>query len=241
MIFFRSLIFKILFPLWFLICCCLFFWTLVFKFSDKKTVFASKFWACGVLKLLKIVCKIDFEVRGVENLPQTPFVLACKHQSVWETIFFLVYFNNPAYVLKKELLSIPMYGRFLKALKMIPIDRSAGSSSIKLMQTNVTDRLSKDRSVIIFPEGTRQDVNKKTDCQPGIAFLYMDEKINFPIIPAGLNSGCFWNKSFTKKSGTIVVEFLPKIEKGKKRKEFVNILNEVIENSSSNLIRESKK
>lgn len=241
MVFIRSLIFKIAFPIWLFICCFLFCGYLIFKSHDKKVAFAGRFWSRGVIFLLKYICNITYEVRGAEHLPKTPFILACKHLSAWETIFFLSAYDNPVYVLKKELLKVPMFGRYLIAMKMISVDRSKGTSSIKKLQNEAKQRLDDGRNIVLFPEGTRQSVDAPTKCQSGVAFLYLDKNINYPIIPSALNSGYYWNKSFLKKSGKVIIEYMPAIENDLNRKDFMSKLESDIENSYQKLLSEANQ
>lgn len=240
MILLRSIIFKIAFPVWLALCCFYYARYLVFKVPSRTAAKSGYGWSRGVLALLKGVCHIDYEIRGQENLPKEGgYILASKHQSVWDTLIFLYILKHPAYVLKKELLKVPMFGRYLKAIDMIPVDRAAGSSAVKDMQKQVRDRLEQHRPVIIFPEGTRTEPNAATSYQPGIAFLYLDDKTDVPVIPVALNSGHFWNKSLKKKQGTIVIEYLPAIEKGLNRKSFLKQLQERIDTAYAALAKEA--
>lgn len=239
MILFRSVAFKILFPVWLALVCFFYAPFLIFRVPPHVAAKSGVGWASGVVALLRLVCNINYEVRGAENLPEGPFILACKHQSVWDTAIFLKILNHPAYVLKKELLNVPMFGRYLIAIDMIPIDRSAGTSALKGLLVEVKKRIKDGRPVVIFPEGTRVDVGQKIKYQPGVAFLYKDTEIDVPVIPAALNSGHFWNKSLIKKPGTIVLEYLPAIEKGLDRKEFVQVLEERIETAYAKLAAEA--
>ena len=234
MIFIRSLIFNVYFPAW----------TAAVSLSCFPMLFTSpqiaskvgRLWSNGVLLGLRFICGIKYEVRGLDRLPQEPFFIACKHQSAWDTVIFLKLLNGPSYILKKELLKIPVFGRYLEAMEMIAVDRSGGGSALKKVNKDVNDRIAKKRSVVIFPEGTRTKYQDTVTYQPGVALIYKDIDENVPVIPAALNSGKFWGRnSFIKNKGTIVLEFLPEMEKGLNRKEFLSSLQDVIDSASSKL------
>lgn len=235
MILIRSLLFKILFPVWTCVCCSFYYPLVWMKVSSKTLAISGRSWANVIIVLLRYVCGIRHEIRGLEHLPQGPCIIACQHQSVWDTMIFLKLLDHPAYILKQELLNIPLFGTFLKGLEMIAVDRSGGSAALKTMVADVKKRLDDNRTVVIFPEGTRVFPGEKKEYQPGIAFLYNDADIQVPIIPAALNSGAHWNKLLPKIPGTIVLEFLPAIEKGLKRKEFMSKLQEIVVNTHKKL------
>lgn len=237
MIYIRSLIFKIYFPLWTALVCTLLYPTLFMGY--KAASLTGRIWAFGVVWGCRIISGVSFEVKGEINLPKEgPFILACKHQSSWDTAIFLMLFNNnPVYILKKELLKIPLFGSYLKAIDMVPVDRSGGSSALKSMTKMIKERTDKGRSVVIFPEGTRTLPGEKVKYQPGIAFIYLDESIKAPVIPTVLNSGKFWsNKKFLTYPGTINIEYFPEIKPGLNRKKFMEKLETTMEEASDRLI-----
>ena len=226
----RSAVFRVAFPLWTVIISLLCQPYKLCKRS-KDTAPAGKAWAAGLHFLLKYVGGVRYEIRGENHLPVgTPVIFACQHQSVWETAIFLTLFTHPAYVLKKELLKVPLFGPYLQKMEMISIDRSGGSSAVKRMQADVRDRLAQGRSVVIFPEGTRRPVDAPPEYQPGVAFLYAGAPENIPVIPVSLNSGRYWTP-FSKylRPGTIVMEYREAIPAGLPRKEFMRLLQERME------------
>ena len=231
----RSILFNIYFPLW------------TYSLAIVASPFylapqhiASKIghiWATGIMIGLKYICRIKYEMHGLENLPDEPYVIACKHQSAWDTAIFLKHIDGPAYILKKSLMKIPLFGRYLKTMCMIPVDRDGGSAALKQLQKDVNDRLEKGRCVVIFPEGTRTAPGERVKYQPGIAFIYKDLKKDIPIVPVALNSGKFWGRnSFKKSPGTIELHYLKPIYPGLDRKEFIKKLESDIENKSSELV-----
>lgn len=182
--------------------------------------------------MLKKLCKIDFKVTGLENVPNQPCIIACKHQSMWETIVMHLIFHHPVYAYKKELLKIPFYGWYIKRMSTIKVDRKGGVSALKDLIRQTKLYLSQGQNIIIFPQGTRVPVGSSAiqyPYQSGIAALYLN--CNSIIVPAKLNSGIFWPKnSIIKKPGTITLEFCKPIESGLNKQEFMKKLEESIEN-----------
>lgn len=196
-------------------------------------------WSSGIILGLRYICGIRHEIRGKENLPPPPFVIASKHQSVWDTMIFLHEYNAPVYILKKELLSIPLFGRYLKAMDMIPIDRSAGTKALKQLMLDVKDRLSRNHVVVIFPEGTRTAPGQNVKYQPGIASIYKELPDNIPVVPVALTSGVHWgSKTSDRPAGTIYMEYLKPIPPGLDRKEFAPLLQEAIETRTAELLKQ---
>jgi 1-acyl-sn-glycerol-3-phosphate acyltransferase len=222
----RSILFNLLYALWtagmHIVC-------LPLLFASRRAVqTAGGLWIDGTLLLLKHVVGIDYRIDGAENLPSTPAIYAVKHQSAWETLFLSRYLSFPAFVLKKELLSIPLFGWFLRKSGMIAVDRKAGASALRAMARQATATLESGRSILIFPEGTRVAPGQSRPYQPGVAALYTQLKVS--VVPVALNSGLFWGRrAFIKKPGTIVVEILPPIPPGLDRKALMKELETRIE------------
>ena len=152
-------------------------------------------------------------------------LFASKHQSMFETIYFNQLFYNPAYILKKELLSIPLFGTYLKKLGMIAIDRNQGIKSLRLVNEQTAEYVEK-RPVIIFPDGTRTSYKEQPDLKPGIFSMY--KSLNKPVVPISLNSGYCWPKNDKIKSGEILIEFKEPIQPGLSKKEFLDQLKSAI-------------
>ncbi len=207
---------------------------ILLPFPRKATQMCFKIWMKYMMWLLKVLVGLDYRITGQENLPDGPVVIACKHQSAWDVGIFLILFSDPAYILKKELLSVPVYGWLLRKTRMIAINRDGGASALKDMMQQTRKRVAAGRSVVIFPEGTRSSPDCKGTYHPGVAALY--KTANVPLVPAALNSGCFWGRrGFTKRPGTITLEFQPPIGKGLKAREFMEELENRIETASRNL------
>jgi len=198
----------------------------------------SRIWARGTLWLLRMLCGITHEVRGMEYIPKSPSLIASKHQSAWDTVIFWTLLKQPSYVLKRELIFFPVFGWYLIMLKSISIDRKSGASAMKRMLREAHARMEENADIIIFPEGTRIAPGTNGTYHPGVAALY--QHLNLPVTPVALNSGLFWGKNaFRKKPGRITIEFLPPIPPGMKSREFLPLLKERIETASAALLNGS--
>ncbi len=209
----------------------------IIKNDSKLADRGAKNWAKISLLVLEKLCGITYEIRGLENLPkENGFVVACKHQSMWETIVFHMIFNRPVYSWKKELLKIPFYGWFLKVMSGITIDRKGGAKALKNLLSQAKKYKDAGQNIILFPQGTRTPSGSSAKNYPyqiGIAAIYQHLQVD--VVPAALNSGIYWNKKGFKKSGKIILEFLPAIKFGLEKKEFLKILETQIEAKSNQL------
>ena len=228
----RSIFFNIYFFVGTTVLSFMFLVIMIVRGSQIRT--ASAFWARFVMWGMRHIAGIDYEVRGLENLPEEGAIVACKHQSAWDTMIFVMLRISTAYVLKKELLNIPFYGWYVAKSGHIAVDRKAGASALKNLVNDVKDAIKRGRNVVIFPEGTRSIPGNRGKYHPGIAAIYQNTEL--PVIPVALNSGLFWGRqSFIKKPGKIVMEIMAPIEPGLNRKEFMAILEEKIETRSAEL------
>ena len=206
----------------------------------KAVVFGQKIWALGVMWLLKFIVKLNFQIITKENFPKPPFVLAIKHQSIWDTIILHMIIKDPAIVMKDDLLKIPIYGWYCKKSGMIPIDRKSGSSALKKIIKNCKKAKDEGRSIAIFPQGTRVLPNEQAPYLPGITAIY--KYLNIPVLPVALNSGLFWPLNRYKKyEGTITVSVLNSIQPGLSKKNFKDTLESSIEEESKKLAIEAIK
>lgn len=162
-------------------------------------------WNVVVIWAAKVICGIRYQVKGMENLPDAPAVVLSKHQSAWETIFYIVLMPRPlVYVFKKALTYIPFFGWGIALLRMIPIDRSKGTDAMKQVVAIGRKRLADGQWIIMFPEGTRSQVGSKEKYKIGGPRLAVETGV--PVIPVAMNSGECWPKnSFIKKPGLITV------------------------------------
>ena len=202
--------------------------------SPLATVRGQTIWAKGVMMLLGVLVGIRYEIRGRNNIPAGPVLIAAKHQSAWDTMIFHIISKDPAVVMKAELLKIPIYGWYCRHSRMIPIDRDTGSKAIRAMVDAAKAAAAEARPIIIFPQGTRVAPGVEAPYLPGIAALY--RQLSIPVVPVALNSGVFWSRqSIRRKPGTIVLEYLPVIEPGLNRKDFMAQLEAAIEPASTRL------
>lgn len=161
-------------------------------------------WARSMIWWLRITCNIRHEITGLENIPSTPSIILSKHQSAWETLAFQVIFPAQVYVLKRELLWIPIFGWGLAMSSPIAIDRSAGREALKKLVANGKDRLQKGLWVVIFPEGTRKAPGERGKYHIGGAWLATHTQTQ--VVPVAHNAGKCWPKnSFIKKPGIIQI------------------------------------
>jgi 1-acyl-sn-glycerol-3-phosphate acyltransferase len=161
-------------------------------------------WARSMIWWLRVTCGIRHEVTGLENLPQTPSIILSKHQSAWETLAFQAIFPTQVYVLKRELLWIPIFGWGLAMSSPIAIDRSAGREALKKLVSTGQRRLQDGLWVVIFPEGTRKAPGERGKYQIGGAWLATHTQTQ--VVPVAHNAGLCWPKnSFIKKPGVIQI------------------------------------
>lgn len=197
-------------------------------------------WSRSVRWGLRVLAGLDYEVRGWENVPDEPTIFASKHQSAWETVAFVWMFPHPIYVIKIELLSIPLWGWYARKCSQVAVDRDGGASALKQMVRDSRAALAKGRHLIIFPEGTRSAPDEKGHYHPGIAALY--SQMSAPVVPIALNSGVFWGRrGFVKEPGKVIVEFLAPISKGLNRKQFSHELESRIESATNRLVAEARR
>ncbi len=231
----RSLIYYIIFSLNLLIFS--FIFLPLFILPRSMGLLVLTFWARVSQSILFYLCEVDFEVYGQEYIPKKRALIASKHQSTWETINFLHILDQPpVMILKKELLFIPFFGQYALKFGNIAINRKAGVSAIKDMVKKAKKSRDQNRSILIFPEGTRSAINSDPEYKRGILALYKNLKI--PCVPVALNSGLFWPKNkLMKKPGKISVEFLKPIEPGLEDDEFMRQLQTRIEDTTNILIK----
>ncbi|PPC95163.1 MAG: 1-acyl-sn-glycerol-3-phosphate acyltransferase [Methylotenera sp.] len=161
-------------------------------------------WARSMIWWLRITCNIRHEIKGLENIPTTPSIILAKHQSAWETLAFQAIFPTQVYVLKRELLWIPIFGWGLAMSSPIAIDRSAGREALKKLVAKGKARLEKGLWVVIFPEGTRKAPGERGKYHIGGAWLANHTQTQ--VVPVAHNAGEFWAKnSFIKKPGVIQI------------------------------------
>tara|TARA_B100000959_G_scaffold276213_1_gene330654 strand:- start:197 stop:898 length:702 start_codon:yes stop_codon:yes gene_type:complete len=219
----RSLIFKIFFYLGIIIISLIFLPSLLLP--QKIVLFGGKIMGHWSKICLNIFLSTKIIIKGKENLiSEGKFFIACSHQSMFETFFLQTIFNSPVFILKKELLRIPVFGMYLKKIGSISIDRN----KISKKNLGFSDKIksvinSSNRPIIIFPQATRMAPEDRTPFKKGVSRIFEDLQIKCQ--PVAINSGNIWPKSGKLKSnGILVVSILKEIEPGIGSKDFLNIL-----------------
>lgn len=232
-IFLRSLVFNVLFYPNFVV------WSLValptLAMPRRALMRVANWWAQTNILMMRVICNIKVEYRGVGNIPKGPLIIAAKHQSMWETISLLHFFDEPFFVLKRELRRIPIFGLFLIKADMVAIDRSSGTRALMKIVRRAAEEVKRGRQFVIFPEGTRRPPGAPPAYKAGVGLIYVD--CGVPCLPVALNSGLFWPRnSFMRYPGTLVVEFLEPLPPGLPRDQFLARVQQVIEEATDRLV-----
>jgi 1-acyl-sn-glycerol-3-phosphate acyltransferase len=197
-------------------------------------------YARSSLFLLRVICGTDVEWRGREKLPQGAFIVACKHQSVWETFALFALLRDPTYVLKRELMWLPLFGWLATKARMIPIDRGARATALARMTALARREIARSRQIVIFPEGTRRPPDAPPHYLPGVAHLYAETGLS--CVPIALNSGLYWpRRSLRRYPGKVLVEVLDPIPPGLPRRDFLSRLQKALEEATARLVAEGRQ
>jgi 1-acyl-sn-glycerol-3-phosphate acyltransferase len=197
----------------------------------------AKIWGRTGLWLLRWVCGITVEWRGLDRIPKGPLLVASKHQSTWETFALIPLFADPTFIVKRELFFMPIFGWYMWTADMIPIDRGGGAPALAAMMRRAIRELGRGRQIIIFPEGTRRAVGAAPAYKFGVARLYA--QTGAACLPIALNSGLIWpRRSFRRHPGVVRVEILEPIPPGLEPEQFFARLMDAIETASAQLIAE---
>ena len=237
-IFVRSLIYNVLFYL------NLAFWIIVavptFLMPRSALLTLARYWARSSIWLLRVICNVKVEFRGAEKIPKGPLIVASKHQSMWETFALLRFFDQPLFILKRELTWIPLFGWYVIKADMIGVNRSAGGRALRQMARRAGEQVRRGRQLIIFPEGTRRPVDAPPRYKSGVALIYAD--CGVACLPVALNSGLFWpRRTFMRYPGTILVEFLDPLPPGLSRDEFLTRVSGTIEEATNRLVEAARR
>ncbi|MBV8735734.1 MAG: 1-acyl-sn-glycerol-3-phosphate acyltransferase [Alphaproteobacteria bacterium] len=193
----------------------------------------GRFWSRGVLFLLRVIVGLDHRLVGLDRVPPGGAIIAMKHQSAWDAIALPLVFNDPAPIVKRELLMLPFYGWYMARAGAIAIDRKAGAAAVRAMLA-AARQAAASRPIVIFPQGTRIAPGTTAPYQPGVYALY--QALSLPLIPAAVNSGLFWGRrSFIKQPGRITLEFLEPIPPGWPRRRLMQELEQRIEKATAAL------
>lgn len=173
-------------------------------------------WSVFVITSLRVICSLDYRVRGAENIPPGPAIILSKHQSTWETFALQAIFPAQTWVLKRSLLVIPVFGWSLALAQAIAIDRGSPKEALSQVIRKGTDRLQKGLWVVIFPEGTRIPFGSKGKYNAGGAMLAV--RSGYPIVPVAHNAGRYWVPGrFTIQPGIIRVVVGPVVDPAGRR------------------------
>lgn len=195
----------------------------------------ARSWGRQILRLAKYVCGIDYVVEGLENIPARPCVAMAKHQSAWETVGMLVMLPRAVWIIKRELLWVPIIGWVLGGLKSIAIDRKSGHTARDQILEQGRDRLARGYFVNIFPEGTRIAPGKRG--RYGIGGAWLAAGTQAPVLPIAHNAGECWRRNaFLKYPGKVTMRIGPVIEpRGRNAIEVLRETEEWIENEMLHL------
>ena len=232
MIMARSLLYHTLYGVWAFLMSFAFLPSLILPFWASD--FIARFWTRSVYWLLRVICRLTYRVEGMEFIPTEPVIVASKHQSAWDTLFFPYKLDKSAIILKRELFWLPFFGWYAKKYGAIGIDRRGGASAIRQMIKDSRKPLSTGRSIIIFPEGTRTAPGEKGFYHSGVAALY--NQLKLPVVPVALNSGIYWpRRKLIRRPGVITLRFLPPIPPGLPRDQFMIRLEADIETAQKEI------
>ncbi|CCF18306.1 putative 1-acyl-sn-glycerol-3-phosphate acyltransferase [Pseudorhizobium banfieldiae] len=194
----------------------------------------------SILFLLKHICGLTFEVMGAPNMPAGPVLIAAAHQSTWENLFFQVIFDNPAILIKEEILRYPLVGAIVKKNAHIPAHRSGDVQAVKLSFEEARRQARAGRSILIFPSGTRSGTADMPPLRRGVCALY--GRLELPCVPVAHNSGLYWqNKSWLRHPGRIIVEILEPIPAGLEKEVFLRQLTEQLVDGTDRLLHPADK
>ena len=193
---------------------------------------AARLWGWVTVQALRVACGTHRLSGDLQAGSQV--IYAAKHQSAWETVVLALLLHTPVFVLKRELLRLPLLGWYFSKAGCIAVDRSAGMRALRKLRDDAIAAASGGRSILIFPQGTRVAPGVEHRYEIGVFALY--EATGLPVVPVALNSGHVWGRnSWLKRPGRIDVEFLASIEPGLSRRDFMERLETAIETRMAEL------
>jgi 1-acyl-sn-glycerol-3-phosphate acyltransferase len=203
-------------------------------FDDKYVWVALRAWARTILFGLRWIVGAKITIEGLEHAPKGPALIASKHQAMLDTVVPALFLPEPVFIFKRELGNTPILGLYLNR-NQIPVDRGGYATALKSIVRGAREATAKNRQVLIFPEGTRQELDAPPDYKPGIAAMYKD--LNIPVTPIALSTGLVWKpKGIMRSPGAAVIKILPPIPPGLPRDEFMRELENRIETESQALL-----
>ena len=209
-----------------------------FSLPRKEALRVPKNWARSNHWLMEKIVGTTFEIEGLENIPEGGCIFAPKHQSFWDTFALLPWQNDPVYILKRELLWIPLFGWYVMKQRMIPVNRGARGRVMVGVMERTKEEMKKGRQLIIYPEGTRRPPGAEPEYRYGIARIYRD--IQVPVVPVAMHPGLFWpRRRSIRYPGHFKVRILPPIEPGLDPDVFFQTLIDRLEKASDELLVET--
>jgi len=204
---------------------------------DQRGAFAAVHaWCNWVRWTAGWMINLKSEVRG--PVPDGEVMIASKHQSFFDIIILCSVVRRPKFIMKKQILRTPIVGWYAKRIDCIPVDRGKRGAAIKSMVEKLAAGRQEPGQLIIFPQGTRVAPGAKREYKVGVSVLY--EELGNPVVPAACNVGVFWPRQrIYRAPGLAVVEFLPTIEAGLPRRDFLSKVEEVVESRSNALMRDA--
>ncbi len=195
----------------------------------------ARLWTRTAVWLLEKICGTRIEFRGLEHIPDGACLIAAKHQSALETLALTTITRDFSYILKKELMAIPVFGWYLAGAGQVALDRSKRGQALPDLSRQAREAVGEGRQIFIFPEGTRKPVGTPPEYKSGVAHLYADT--GAPCVPVALNSGLFWpRQGIMLRPGTVTIEFLEPIPPGQPKPEFLQLLQCRIEDATARLV-----
>lgn len=239
MLFIRSLLFNLVFYV--SISTQMVFWMPVYFFLKREDCWrVVRIWGITSLWFQNKIVGTRFSFEGIENIPTDGgFIVGGKHQSAWETFALLLFLKNPSYILKRELMFVPVFGWFAAKAQVVAVNRGKRSVAMAMMTRAAAKQLDDGRHIVIYPEGTRMSPYAPPQYKFGIAHMY--HEIGCRVLPVALNSGLYWpRQSFLRYPGVIRMKFLPVIEPGLGLREFRDHLEHDIETATNQLMLDAE-
>lgn len=236
-----NLIRSIIFVIWFygsMAAIGLALWPFVI-FDERHVWTALRSWGNATVWGLRWIIGARVTFEGLENVPVGGALIAMKHQSTLDTVAPAIFLPRPVYIYKAELGNAPIMGAYLKR-NQIGVDRGGHAKALKSIVRGARAAVAKGGQVLIFPEGTRQELDAPTDYKPGIAAMYKD--LGIPVTPVALNTGLIWKpKGLMRSKGNVTFKVLPPIPAGLSREDFMRELEHVLETESQALLPPEKR
>jgi len=202
--------------------------------DDRHVWTALRAWTRTTLWGLRWIVGARVRFEGLEHAPKGGALIAMKHQSMLDTMAPSLFLEKPVFVFKKELGDMPIMGAYLKR-NQIAVDRGGHAKALRSVVRGAREAVAKGRQIVIFPEGTRQELGAAPNYKPGIAAMYKD--LNLPVTPVALNTGLIWKpKGIMRNPGDVTIRVLPPIPPGLPRDEFMRRLEDAIEGECQALL-----